>query len=252
MKTTDNTALREYLEKEACAPFTGWDFSYVRDRMQEDVLPWSYKDLVARHLSEANSLLDLDTGGGEFLDSFVSLPPKTCATEGYGPNVPVAKRRLASRGVPVFEVDKSKDLPFGDEEFERIICRHGSFRAQDVWRVLCRGGTFITQQVGSMNAIDLNAALGDTNKPVHDWCLARALGVFSQQGFEISFCRERIGKYRFFDVGAVVYYLKCIPWQVPDFSVEKYFQRLEIIDQIIRKDGYMDFLAHRFVLVLRK
>ncbi len=32
-----------------------------------------------------------------------------------------------------------------------------------------------------------------------------------------------IGKHRrFFDIVAIVYYLKAIPWQIPDFSVEQY------------------------------
>ena len=63
---------------------------------------------------------------------------------------------------------------------------------------------------------------------------------------------ENIGKYRFYDIGAIAYYFKCIPWQVPDFSVKKYFDRLEIINNVILEKGYIDFISHRFYLIVQK
>ncbi len=57
---------------------------------------------------------------------------------------------------------------------------------------------------------------------------------------------------RFYDVGAIVYYLKAISWQIPDFSVEKYFDRLEAIQAVIDKQEYIDFTRHRFLIVAQK
>ncbi len=36
-----------------------------------------------------------------------------------------------------------------------------------------------------------------------------------------------------YDVGAIVYYLKAVPWEIPDFSVEKYFDKLQEIHKLI-------------------
>lgn len=59
-------------------------------------------------------------------------------------------------------------------------------------------------------------------------------------------------KTRFYDIGAIVFYLKAIPWQVPNFTVEKYFKRLKGIDNLIQKEGYIDFTCHRFFVIANK
>jgi hypothetical protein len=42
---------------------------------------------------------------------------------------------------------------------------------------------------------------------------------------------------RFYDLGALVYYLKAIPWQVPDFSLEKFENELCTIYELIKETG---------------
>jgi hypothetical protein len=63
---------------------------------------------------------------------------------------------------------------------------------------------------------------------------------------------EHIGKHRFLDSGAVVYRLKCIPGQVPGFSIEKCIDRLEILHQRMSADSHLDFIMHRFFIVALK
>ena len=46
----------------------------------------------------------------------------------------------------------------------------------------------------------------------------------------------------FFDIGAVVYVLRKCVWWVPDFSVERYLDKLRALDAQIRTDGV--FVAH--------
>jgi len=246
------TDLLELLNLEYSASFSGWDFSHVSGRMQEDILPWNYRKTVEEHFKDTQTLLDIDTGGGEFLDSFANLPPITYATEAYAPNVPIATTRLAKRDIAVKVITEDKRLPFEDSFFDLIICRHGSFSFEEVVRVLKPGGLFVTQQVGSLNAIDLNASLGAINKPIHDWCLTGAISNSRKQNFILRSHGEHLGKYRFYDIGAIVYYLKCIPWQIEDFSVEKYYPRLAILNDVINMDGYKDIISHRFFAVFQK
>ena len=74
-------------------PITGWNFSYLYGRSVEEELSWSYKGIVQEAKAQVTSLLDMGTGGGEFLSSLAPLPQDTCATEGYGPDVAVAQRK---------------------------------------------------------------------------------------------------------------------------------------------------------------
>lgn len=242
--------LYEYLNMEYTADFAGWNFSYLNGRMQEDSLPWSYPALIKKYLVGKEALLDIDTGGGEFLDSLNGLPPTTYATEGYAPNIPIATRRLHAKGVTVKPVQDYTAFPFEDRFFDIIINRHGSYHIPEIKRLLKSGGVFITQQVGGLNAIDLNVALGTHPMSCGDWCLVKSIHDVKQSGMSLVESGEHVGKYRFYDIGAVVYYLRCIPWQIENFAIERYFDRLEILYELIAKKSFIDFIAHRFYLIV--
>ncbi|MBM7644530.1 hypothetical protein JOD45_000723 [Scopulibacillus daqui] len=49
-------------------------------------------------------------------------------------------------------------------------------------------------------------------------------------------------------VGALVYYLKAVSWQVPDFHIKKYLPKLYRIHQLIQSNGYFDVKQHRFIV----
>jgi hypothetical protein len=53
------------------------------------------------------------------------------------------------------------------------------------------------------------------------------------------------------DIGAIAYYLKCIPWQVPDFSLDKHFPKLRFLSAAIDRKGFIDFIDHRYCLAAR-
>jgi len=72
---------------------------------------WSYDELARAALADATRVLDLDTGGGEHLASLTPLPKATIATEGYQPNLPVARERLAPLGVDVRQHVGKEPLP---------------------------------------------------------------------------------------------------------------------------------------------
>ena len=246
--------LFEYLVKEANENFEGWDFSYLEStrRMQEFPLSWSYRNKVKAAMTGKHSLLDMGTGGGEFLSSLVPLPEFTCATEGYEPNISVARERLEPLSVKVYQVYDDVSLPFEDETFEVVINRHESYSAGEVKRVLKNEGIFVTQQVGGLNDKELNELLGAPRFELYDWDLKTAVSSLTESGLEIVEQREDLVKSRFYDIGAIVFYLKAIPWQVPDFTVERYFDRLKYINQLIERQGYVDFTCHRFLAIAKK
>ncbi|RCX17648.1 hypothetical protein DFP94_1086 [Fontibacillus phaseoli] len=60
----------------------------------------------------AKSMLDMGTGGGELLSMLRPWPKSVCATEGYRPNLSVAKERFEPPGVTVLFVEDDEHLPF--------------------------------------------------------------------------------------------------------------------------------------------
>ncbi|MDR1099628.1 MAG: hypothetical protein LBL28_04030, partial [Treponema sp.] len=133
-----------------------------------------------------------------------------------------------------------------------IINRHGAYKIPDIKRTLKNNGMFITQQVGGLNGIDINMALGTKTMDSVEWCLIKNIEMVKDVGMKIAACGEHIGKMKFNDIGAVVYYLKCIPWQVKDFNIDKYYKKLEIMNEIIEKEGDIKFILHRFYMIIEK
>ena len=243
--------LYEYLVKEYNAYFSGWDFSYLNGRMVEDELPWDYKNIVENNFYGKDSLLDMDTGGAEFLLSLSNLPKNVYATEGYEPNIPIAEKQLKEKGIRLQPIKNDGEIPFDDKYFDIIINRHGSYKVNELKRTLRKDGLFITQQVGGLTGIDINMAFGTKTMDHIEWGLIQNIEYFKKAEMEIIEFEENIGKLKFRDIGAFVYYLKCIPWQVKDFTIKKYYKKLEIINDIIEKTGYISFIMHRFYLIVK-
>lgn len=65
---------------------------------------------------------------------------------------------------------------------------------------------------------------------------------------EVLDLREAALAVRFFDVGAVVYFLRKVIWTVPDFSVDHYMDRLRDLDALIRREGAFVSTAQRFLI----
>ncbi len=87
--------------------------------------------------------------------------------------------------------------------------------------------------------------------PAHSpdsWTLRRAVAAATTVGFEVHTAREEWPPYTFTDIGAVVYQLRMVPWQVPDFTVSRYDTALRRIDARVRADGPFRVHSHRFLL----
>ncbi len=248
--------LFNFLVFEADHPFSGWDFSYISDRIVNAPLTWSYSSIILPLVRKVESLLDMGTGGGEFLSSLVPLPKHTCATENFEPNIPIAKKNLGPLGVMLFSSVDNEKLPFKNEEFNLVINRHEFYSPIEVYRILKPNGIFITQQVGDINDSKLRLILTGSEKSENDteWNLEYAEERLKAIGFEILERQENISYTRIFDVGAIVYYLKAVPWELAGFSVEKYYDELMEIQSIINEKGYLELDSnnHRFIIKARK
>ncbi len=248
--------LFEFLLAEADAHFSGWDFSYLSGREAQAPLRWSYVSEAMLRVRKASAALDMDTGGGELFARFAPFPPVAFATEAYPPNVPIARARLEPLGVQVaaLEGDEPKQLPFEDSTFDLVLNRHGYYWPPEIARILQPGGIFLTQQVGDCNDVSIRRLLGAPGVSINvEWeDLIGAVASLQQSGLVIHKQLEDIYPQRFYDVGAIVYQLKAVPWQIPDFSVARYFDRLKEIHKQIQRDGFVDVLEHRYFIIAQK
>ncbi|HEX9064148.1 MAG TPA: class I SAM-dependent methyltransferase [Streptosporangiaceae bacterium] len=230
------------------APFTGWDFSWLHGRSSTTPLPWDYAAEVTAAAAAATSMLDMGTGGGEFLATLPGRPARTVATEGWPPNVPVAAGRLHPVGVPVLHTPGAPDnmsaeaqaelagtsppagrLPFRDGALDLVINRHESFSPREVGRVLRPGGRFITQQVDYRSDGEIYDLLGLPMPAEPDSWLPLAVGQLTAAGLDVTIAKAGETMLYLNDVGALVYYLKIVPWIVPQYDVGEFLPRLRAI-----------------------
>ena len=248
------TRKEQWLREERAAHIHGWDFSHIAGRYEEDGdLPWDYAAVVRAYLRPAKRLLDIDTGGGEFLLTLRHPPENTSATEGYPPNIALCRSVLLPLGVDFRAADDVSRLPFGDASFDMVVNRHGDFDAAELHRILKPGGIFITQQVGAENDRGLvELLLPGTERPYPEQYLDKVCARFARAGFELLRGEEAFSSIRFYDVGALVWFAKIIEWEFPDFSVGRCLGRLYDAQRILDAKGVLEAATHRFLLVAQK
>lgn len=246
--------LIESWKREEQQPFIGWDFSYLEGRMIEEQAPWSYSSRAAELMRQALSVVDLGTGGGERLLKLQrSWPEKVVVTEEYLPNFRLATERLSPFGVqvvdaPLTDVDP---MPFSNGEFDLVLNRHSGFNAKDVARILVPDGIFLTQQVHGLWAYDLLAVFG-VKPQWPDSTLEKYVPQLKAAGLTIVNTQEWSGPLLFTDVGAIVYYLKVVPWLVPGFSVDTHSKYLLTLQRRLESGKRLAFVARKYLIEAHK
>jgi SAM-dependent methyltransferase len=168
-----------------------------------------------------------------------NFPPTLVATEGWPPNLAKAAALLHPLGAVVVAANQESALPFADGAFDLVTSRHpATVRWSEIARVLAPGGTYFAQHVGGHTNVEIAEYFQGPIDPGdgrnHDAEAAQA----KEAGLEIVQCRNERLQLEFFDVGAVVYFLRKVVWTVPDFTVDRYRSRLrELHDRIQQQDG---------------
>lgn len=236
-------------------PVDGWDFSWLDGRATEQRPSWGYQRTMGEHLARASAALDIQTGGGEVLAGVPKLPALMVATESWPPNVAKATELLHPRGAVVVADPDEPPLPFADAAFDLVTSRHpATVWWTEIARVLRPGGTYLAQHVGPASVFELvEYFLGPQPEeirrrrhPDDERREAEAAGL------QVLDLRLESLRTEFFDIGAVIYFLRKVIWMVPGFTVDRYRDRLRELDERIRAEG--PFVAHstRFLIEARK
>ena len=255
MKPNRQDLIQSWKEEENIAYIHGWDFSHLDGRYEQiGALSWDYGQKICQYLTPQMQLLDIDTGGGEFLLALDHPYDHTAATENYPPNVTLCQETLLPLGIDFKQASGHGLLPFDDELFDMVIDRHGDFCAKEIHRVLKPGGMFITQQVGAENDRELVELLlpGGFRVPFPEQYLYITEEKFRQAGFEILEAQEEFRPLRFYDVGALVWFARILPWEFSGFCVDDHLEQLMAVQETVDMQGYVEGRIHRFMLVARK
>jgi SAM-dependent methyltransferase len=230
----------ELVDEAAAVPVEGWDFSWLDGRATEERPSWGYQRLLGEKLASATAALDIQTGGGEVLAGAGAehFPPTLVATEGWPPNLAKATALLHPLGAVVVADQEEPPLPFSDDAFDLVTSRHpATVHWSEIARVLAPGGTYFAQHVGGGNNVEISEFFLGPFDP----STARHHEVEAEQaraaGLEIVQCRNERLQLQFFDVGAMVFFLRKVVWTVPDFSVARYRARLRDLHDRIERDG---------------
>ncbi|HVX46136.1 MAG TPA: SAM-dependent methyltransferase, partial [Mycobacteriales bacterium] len=130
------------------------------------------------------------------------------------------------------------------QSFDLVTSRHPvAPQWSEIARVLQPGGHYFAQHVGPLSVRSLSEffvgplpGTTDGRDPAAETKAARAAGL------SIADLRTARCRVEFFDVGAVVYILRKCVWWVPEFSVERYRDRLLAMHEHIEREG--SFVTH--------
>jgi SAM-dependent methyltransferase len=243
------------IEDAVAVSVEGWDFGWLDGRATEERPSWGYQRLLRKRLAAATAALDVQTGGGEVLAGVgaENFPPTMVATEGWPPNVALATALLHPLGAVVVADSEDSPLPFAHAAFDLVSSRHpATVHWSEIARVLKPGGTYFAQHVGSRTNVEISEYFVGPIEPSdsrhHDVEADQARSA----GLEVVQCRNECLRLEFFDVGAMVFFLRKVIWTVPDFTVERYRERLQDLHDLIERDGAFHSTMSRTLFEARK
>jgi SAM-dependent methyltransferase len=236
------------------APVDGWDFSWLDGRAIEERPSWGYQRLMSQRLAAVSAALDIQTGGGEVLSGAAKFPPTMAAVESWPPNAALATKLLHPRGVVVVATRDQPPLPFADEAFDLVTSRHpNTVWWTEIARVLRPGGSYFAQQIGPATMSELvEYFVGPQPQKWAEFQPDAQSAQAQAAGLQVVDLRMERPRAEFFDIGAVIYFLRKVIWTVPDFTVDRYRERLRELHERITRDGAFVAHASRLLVEARK
>jgi SAM-dependent methyltransferase len=245
--------LEDLLTEGESVPVEGWDFSWFDGRATEERPPWGYSRLMAERMAKASAALDIQTGGGEVLAKVTAPPAVLAATESWPPNIDIATRILAPLGATVVDVPDTADLPFPSDTFDLVVSRHPTVVLwNEIARVLQPGGTYLSQQVGSGTVHELTDTMMGLQPIGPERSVPRAIADAESAGLAVVNLQEAALRMEFYDVAAVVVFLRKVIWIVPGFTVDRYRRQLAALHDRIQTEGPFVAYSRRFLIEARK
>jgi SAM-dependent methyltransferase len=249
---TGHQTFNELVGEAVEQPVDGWDFSWLAGRATEVRPAWGYSGLLRERLARARAVLDVQTGGAEVIAGALReihpAPAAVVATESWPPNAALARRALCPWHGGVVRAADAGELPFRSESFDLVVSRHPTVVVwPEIARVLAPGGTYLSQQIGPGTNRELTDFMMGP-QPVNQARSPRRAEAAARQAGLVTDQREQALRVEFFDVGAVVYFLRKVLWTVPGFTVAGYAEQLARMHEHITEHGSFISHAQRFLI----
>ena len=254
LRVAGAVTFEELVAEGAAVPVEGWDFSWFAGRATEERPPWGYARLMGERMAGAAAALDIETGGGEVLAGIgasallVGGHGVLAAQRRRGPGRPAPARRprrgggrparAALRGGLVRPGGEpaSRRHPVGRDRPGPATRRHLPVPA-DRARHQPRADRVLPRPHAGQRS-----AAGPNESPRRP----RAAGL---EVVRLESCALRV---EFFDVAAVVYFLRKVLWTVPGFTPEAYEPELRRLHAQIEREGSFVSTAQRFLIEARR
>ncbi len=254
---SDLPAFDELVAEGDVVPTAGWDFSWFDGRATEERPAWGYSRLLSARLTRSAAALDIQTGGGEVLVGALRSagrpPAMLVATESWPPNLAIARRNLEPFGGTVAEAADDADLPLRTGSFDLVVSRHPTeVLWPEIARVLAPGGSYLSQQVGAGSNRELTDFMMGPQPVDPDRSPQVAVAEATAAGLDITDLREQALQVEFFDVAAVVYFLRKVLWTVPGFTADGYREPLARMHEHIGVCGSFACHSQRFLIQAHK
>jgi hypothetical protein len=114
------------------------------------------------------------------------------------------------------------------------------------------GGSTLTLR--TLSVPEARCSIQPSGAPPHtyrQWNLAATTDELERAGFEVLDGREELHPGMFYDIGAVVLYLRIIPWQIPGFDLAGYDQILRSLHAMMESGTPLKVNGHRFLVIAR-
>jgi hypothetical protein len=122
----------------------------------------------------------------------------------------------------------------------------------EIARVLTPGGTYLSQQIGAGTNRELTDFLMGRQPVNQHRSPERTRAAAEAAGLEVLDLRSCALRVEFFDVGAVVHFLRKVHWTVPGFTPEGYVDRLRALHNHITTEGVFVSTAQRLLVEARR
>ena len=160
--------------------------------------------------------------------------------------------RLRPLGVQVVAAADSPPLPFADASFDLVVSRHPVVVLWgEIARVLRPGGAYLSQQIGPGTNRELTEFMMGPQPVNESRSPANARAGAEAAGLEVVDLQECALRVEFFDIGAVVHFLRKVPWTVPGFTPAAYWAELRRLHEQIEGDGSFRSTARRHLVEVR-
>ena len=241
----------ELVSEAEAQPVDTWSFEWLDGRATEARPTWRYFELVAGAATTARRMLDVETGTGNLLADLPSVPAFTVGTDAHPPSVAVARSRLGRRGAHLVEATSA--LPLRDGSFDLVVSRHPiETDWTEIARVIAPGGRVLSQQVGPGSLRELSERMLGPRPASSRRDPELARRAIELAGLRVDRLESERTAVSFRDIGAVVYFLRLVPWIVPGFTVDRFRPALLALHEEIERAGSFDTTSSRFLVDARR